>query len=358
MARCRATPVLLLAGAAISCRSADRSIAFQGPTWEVQVADSTTRFIGLFAVDSQTVWAAGARGRVGRTTDGGATWTLMTVPGADSLEFRDVHAFSGREAFVLSIGNGPASRIYRTRDGGVTWDRSFQNDDPNAFFDCFSFWSAERGFAFSDSHAGEFVVIHTTDGGDSWSRIAPELLPDARDGEGAFASSGTCVVTRPGGLGWFVTGASGVDTRVIRTTDYGATWFEAPTPIASDTSLAGIFSLTMLDDRAGAAFGGSLAYPDSLFDDVALTADGGATWTLGGRTGLGGAVYGASYVPGAATPTLVAVSPKGSAFSTDHGRTWTGFDTVSYWAVSFVSPRAGWAVGPGRIGRIALDVRE
>jgi photosystem II stability/assembly factor-like uncharacterized protein/S-formylglutathione hydrolase FrmB len=328
-----------------------RADSIVAPSWEVQHADSAALFIGLAIVDSATVWAAGTGGRVARTVDGGATWSVVVVPGAEELQFRDVEAFSEREAFVLSIGNGPASRIYRTGDGGATWTLSFENQDSAAFFDCFSFWDRERGFAFSDSHEGEFTLIRTLDGGDSWQRVDPAVVPDARPGEGAFAASGTCVATRPGGLGWFGTGASGVDTRVIRTSDFGATWQEAPTPIASPSTTAGIFSLAFLDDHAGVAAGGDDGRRDEPVDQLALTEDGGVTWTLGAPPGLDGAIFAVAVVPGTAGPSLVAVNPQGSAYSNDGGRAWTRIDDVESWTVAFRGAGAGWAAGRGHISR-------
>jgi len=299
-------------------------------------------------------WAS----RIQRTVDGGATWSGGTVPGAERLQFRDVHAFDAENAFVLSIGGGSDSRIYRTRDGGATWDLSFQAQDSTAFFDCLSFWDADRGFAFSDSHEGEFRLIRTMDGGANWERIPPEAVPDARDGEGAFAASGTCVITRPGGLGWFSTGASGVDTRVFSTTDYGDTWTDIVTPIESNSGGSGIFSLSFLDDDRGAAFGGDYGRPDSVFNNVAVTFDGGATWSLAGRSGLGGSIFGGSYVPHAPTPTMVAVAPTGSEYSVDNGVNWTRIDSVAYWTVDFVSADAGWAAGPDIIAKIVNGAQD
>jgi photosystem II stability/assembly factor-like uncharacterized protein len=351
---------LLLAGLSIlaisACQSPDVAVdparALADPTWEIQYADSTALFIGLYIVDENIVWASGSGGRVARTTDGGTNWEVTVVPGAESLQFRDVHAFSATEAFALTIGNGTDSRIYRTGDGAQSWDLMFQNTDENAFFDCLSFWDRHRGFAFSDSHDGEFTLIVTENGGTGWERIDPALVPDARPGEGGFAASGTCVQTRPGGLGWFATGASAVDTRVIRTSDYGATWSEAPTPIESNASTAGISSMSFLDDRNGAVFGGDFTQVDSMFAPVAITTDGGDTWTLANTTTLGGAIYGGAYVPGAPTPTLVVVSPTGSEYSTDNGWTWTRIDSGDYWTVAFLSPELGWAAGRGQISRI------
>jgi hypothetical protein len=88
---------------------------------------------------------------------------------------------------------------------------------------------------------------------------------------------------------------------------------------------------------------------------VARTADGGRTWSVGGRPTFAGAVYGAAYVPGAPTPTIIAVGPGGMDLSTDDGRHWTQLDTLAYWSVGVASPDAGWAVGPGgRIVKIVL----
>jgi photosystem II stability/assembly factor-like uncharacterized protein len=340
-----------------ACQTATPAVAITDPHWDVQYRDSAALFIGISAVDSEVVWAAGSGGRVARTTDGGDTWTVRVVPGADSIQFRDVQAFSATDAVVLSIGNGPASRIYVTHDGGNNWTLAFRNEDPKAFFDCLAFWDRERGFAFSDSHDGEFTLIRTDDGGRSWRRIDPAAVPDAREGEGAFAASGTCTIARPGGLGWFGTGASGVDTRVIRTTDYGATWQGVVTPLASRSSGEGITSLTFLDDRHGVAFGSRLEGPDSTYANVVRTTDGGETWTPTGSQALRGVVYGGAYVPGTPTPTLVAVGPSGSAYSIDDGASWTRIDSTNTWTVTFVSPTAGWSAGRGHISRFRNGAR-
>jgi photosystem II stability/assembly factor-like uncharacterized protein len=330
----------------------DASVGIVNPSWHIQYSDSTALFIGISVVDEYTVWVSGSGGKYVRTTDGGETWIPGTVPGADSLQFRDVHAFDATTAYLLSIGNGPSSRIYRTDDAGSTWNMVFQNEDPNGFFDCFSFWDRDHGIAFSDSYENEFQLITTDDGGTSWNRIDPALVPDAREGEGAFAASGTCVVTRPGGYGWFSTGASSVDTRVIRTTDYGATWTEAPTPIASFSSSSGIFSLSFLDDMTGVALGGEYSNPDTLVQNVAVTSDGGASWKLGGQSNLTGSIFGGTYVPDAPSPTIVAVAPTGTDLSTDNGMTWTRIDSSSFWTVGFVHAGAGWAAGPTNIARL------
>jgi photosystem II stability/assembly factor-like uncharacterized protein len=314
---------------------------------------TSAQLIGLDAVDERVAWAAGAGGTWARTTDGGETWRSGVVAGAESLQFRDVHAVDDRTAFLLSIGNGADSRIYRTDDGGGTWSLLFQGGDERAFYDCFDFWDPTSGLAFSDAVDGAFPLIATADGR-SWELLPGDRLPAASAGEGSFAASGTCVVARGDSLAWFGTGA-GAEARVFRTTDRGRSWTAAATPLAQGTSTTGIASLAFLDDRRGAAMGGDVGAPAQPTASVAVTEDGGRTWTLAGRPARPGAVYGGAFVPGATTPTLVVVGPSGVAFSTDFATSWTTVDTLSHWSVTFGGPGTGWAVGPeGRITQITF----
>ncbi len=325
------------------------------PALTAQTSGAEALFIGISPVDENIVWISGTQGTYARTTDGGATWQAATVPGADSLQFRDVHAVDARTAYLLSIGNGGQSRIYKTTDAGQSWTLQFTNAEPNGFFDCFDFWDADHGIAFSDSFDGAFYLITTDDGGATWTRVPPESLPPASDGEGSFAASGNCVIARGDSTAWVGTGASeGTPARVLKTTNRGRSWSVVETPIPGGPT-SGLTSVPFRDLQHGAALGGDFTKPEEYSDNVAITSDGGQTWTLAGRPKLSGSVYGAVYVPGAPTPTLVAVGPKGIDYSTDNAATWTSLDTLSHWSVAFASPQIGWAIGPdGRVTRIAL----
>ncbi len=324
------------------------------PTLTSQVSGDSALFIGISPVDENVVWISGTGGTFGRTLDGGATWQTAVVPGADSLQFRDVHGVDAQTAYLLSIGGGSQSRIYKTTDGGATWTLQFTNAEPDGFFDCMDFWDPTHGLAFSDSFDGAFFIITTDDGGATWNRVPPESLPPANPGEGSFAASGNCVVTHGDSTAWIGTGASPSAARILKTTNRGRSWTVVETPIPGG-STSGITSVPFRDAQHGAALGGDFTKPEQYSDNVAVTDDGGQTWTLAGRPKLSGSVYGAVYVPGAPTPTLVGVGPKGIDYSIDNGTTWTSLDTLSHWSVAFASPKAGWAIGPeGRITKIQL----
>ncbi|MBO0721652.1 MAG: hypothetical protein J2P41_12565, partial [Blastocatellia bacterium] len=214
-------------------------------SWTPQTSHTTARLRGISAVSDKVAWASGANGTCLRTIDGGATWQAATVPGADSLDFRDVEAFDADNAYLLSIGDGEKSRIYKTIDGGRNWKLQFTNTNPKAFFDALAFWDANHGLAFSDPVDGHFLVITTEDGGSTWNEVPAENIPAALPGEGAFAASGTCITVQGRNNVWIATG--GGAARVFRSTDAGKSWQVAATPIAGGQPSAGIFSIAFKD---------------------------------------------------------------------------------------------------------------
>jgi photosystem II stability/assembly factor-like uncharacterized protein len=171
--------------------------------WTPQISNTKAGLRGLHVVSQQVVWASGTKGTFLLTTDGGENWRSGSVPGAESLDFRDIEAFDAQTAYLLSSGSGPASRIYRTRDGGHNWKLLFTNPDAAGFFDALAFWDQLHGILLGDPVSGRFTVFTTSDGGESWIRQqTPPALPD----EGAFAASGTCLVVQRKGEAWFGTG--------------------------------------------------------------------------------------------------------------------------------------------------------
>ena len=329
------------------------------PHWTIQTSGVTARLRGVTAVSNQVAWASGADSTVLRTSDGGATWQKLAVTG-DRVDFRDIAAIDARTAYILSIGNGPASRIYKTTDAGATWTLQFENDNPKAFYDAMSFWDAEHGIVMGDSIDGHFCILTTENGGQTWVRVPANALPPALPNEGAFAASGTNIAVFGKTEAWIGTGAA-AKARVLWTHDRGRTWAIADTPIIAGPS-AGIFSVAFRDGKHGVIVGGDYRKENEAVDNLAETSDGGVTWTL--VKGLSGFRSVVAYVPGVKTPALVAVGPSGTDYSRDDGRTWMVLDGPGFDTLSFVRRQSrgeagersvGFAAGAhGSIGRLLM----
>jgi photosystem II stability/assembly factor-like uncharacterized protein len=322
-------------------------LALQSPHWTLQSSGVTARLRGVSAVDARVAWASGEGSTVLRTADGGVTWQKLTVT-SDQLDFRDIDAIDARTAYILSIGNGPASRIYKTTDAGSTWTLQFKNDEPKAFYDAMSFWDADHGIVIGDSIDGQFCIMTTENGGREWRRVPAGALPPALENEGAFAASGSNIAVFGKNHAWIGTGAA-AKARVLRTSDRGRTWKVSETPLLAGPA-AGIFSVAFRDANHGVIVGGDYKKENEAVDNLAVTSDGGATWTpVRGLSGFRSAV---AYVPGSST--LVAVGPSGTDYSTDDGRSWTPLEGPGFDSLSIVTKLAkgqviGWAAGAGGI---------
>ncbi len=315
--------------------------------WQRQTIQSDADFRGLCAVSDKVAWVGGTKGTVGRTADGGQTWQLLPVPGAEKLEFRDVEAFGESTAYALSIGPGGDSRIYKTTDAGKTWTLQFQNADRDAFYDAIAFWDEKHGLAMSDPVNGKYRILATDDGGANWTVLPGEKMPPALKGEGAFAASGTCLIARGGSDAWFVTGGAKW-ARVFHSKDRGKSWTVSETPVAGGAESAGAFSIAFRDADNGIIVGGDYKKPKEATATAAITRDGGKTWTA-----VEGALPFRSCVVWA-KDRWIAVGTLGSHSSRD-GMIWKELDGENWNAASFTKAGIGWVAGPK--GRIAVEKR-
>ena len=273
----------------------------------LQISHTSESLRGVSAVSSKVAWASGTHGTYFRTTDGGKIWIAAQVPDATSLDFRGVVAFSADEAFLMSSGPGEQSLIYHTTDGGQHWNPQFTNTNPKGFFDSIAFWDPKHGVVLGDPIPDEsgklkFEVL-LTDDGETWRAVPPAQLPEALEGEGAFAASNTCIAilmksaegrhsgdtsnlqkegtSSPDGTDpniWFATG--GKVARVFHSSDRGKTWEVFDTPLVHGAESAGIFSVAFRDAQHGVIAGGDYKHPREDGPNLAFTDDGGKTWKL------------------------------------------------------------------------------
>ena len=277
-------PVWLLLSAIAAARSGPR----------IQISHTSEALRGVCATSRQVAWASGGHGTYLRTVDGGRRWTPGQIPEAAQLDFRAVVAFSADEAFLMSAGPGEQSRIYHTADGGQHWQLQFTNSNPKGFFDSMAFWNSKQGIVLGDPIPDEkgklhFELLETADG-QTWRQLVSAQMPEAVEGEGAFAASNASIAIvderRSGARGaddgraniWFATG--GKAARVFHSPDGGKTWEIFPTPVLQGPASAGIFSIAFRDARHGVIAGGDYKHPNDDGPDLAFTEDGGKTWTL------------------------------------------------------------------------------
>jgi len=315
--------------------------------WTPQQSNTTASLRGLSVVDANVVWASGTGGTFLRTIDGGATWQKGSVPGAEKVDFRDVHGVDAKTAYLLSIGPGNSSRIYKTNDAGASWTQQYTEQNPKGFLDCMAFWDSTHGIALGDSVDGKFELLTTSDG-TTWAPLESKSVPEAHEGEGGFAASGTCIAVLSSGKGkrevwqaWFVTSKY---ARVIHTVDSGKTWTAAETPLAAGDDAAGIFSIAVVDRDRLTIVGGNYKAPSGADKTAAVSQDGGKTWTLS-RKPPAGFRSGVAIVPDTPGPTAIAVGTTGIDYSLDHGGSWTHMDDTNLNSVAFSDAHHGWAVG-------------
>jgi photosystem II stability/assembly factor-like uncharacterized protein len=320
----------------------------QAPTVTEQVSGTTALLQAVAPVNEQVAWVSGHKGTALRTVNGGSTWEVRAVPGAETMEFRDVHAVSADVAWLLAAGPGEKSRIYHTRDGGGNWTLQFTNSDTTAFFDCFTFFDAKRGVAFSDAAGGRTKILRTENGGTTWQLLPESAVPAALDGEGAFAASGGCLVSHGSKDAWVATGSP--EARLLRTRDQGKTWQAQATPFVRGEG-AGMTATSWLDAKRGIGVGARIAQmrTDTAAAVVGITDDGGVTWTMRPRPAVRGSFFGVAWVPAPDRNTAAAATLGGLLVTRDAGLTWTTATTNQYWSVG-AAGRSAWGVGPG--GRI------
>lgn len=316
--------------------------------WQKQEIVTSASLRGLSVVNQNVVWASGTGGTVVKTADGGKNWERQKVAGAEKLDFRDIEAFDANTAYVLSIGNGETSRIYKTVDGGKNWEMQYKADSEKIFLDAFSFWDKDNGIAVGDPIDGYFFLLRTADGGKSWSKIGTEKMFPAKEGEAAFAASGTCLITQGKKNVFLVSG--GKSARVFRSSAFGYAWLVSDSPIVKGAASQGIFSIAMFDALNGVIVGGDYAKPNEIVSNLAFTSDGGKTWKA--SKGFEGFRSGVAYID---QKTLVVVGSVGSDISKDGGKTWKSLDYESYNAIQAKGKNAIWAVGQiGTVSKLNL----
>ncbi|KAJ4291665.1 hypothetical protein N0V90_009560 [Kalmusia sp. IMI 367209] len=336
-------------------------------------ANVTAGFRGLSVVSDEIVWVSGTSNSVYQTTNGGRTWSDLTITHNETftnetgtypviLDFRDIQAFSAHVAVAMAAGDGTLNEtsVWHTEDGGRHWRKSKTPKDP-VFYDSLALENPSHGLLLQDATnatTGSLGLLETHDGGKSWKEVTTTGL-EAK-GQAAFAASGTCIifVARK----WYiVAGGSPEPSRVFRSSD-GRKWRDANTSLVGDPSVEygysgyGYNSVAFRDAKNGIVVGGSFSRsaPASK-DNAAYSHDGGVSWTSSKSTLLYRS--GVSWLPGKKN-LAVAVGETGTNLTRNGGVSWEGLTDEhqhEFFAVQCIQSSICWASGRrGAVGRIKI----
>ncbi|OOQ57228.1 hypothetical protein BC343_16460 [Mucilaginibacter pedocola] len=275
---------------------------------------------GLSVVDDNVAWVSGSRGNIGISADGGKTWAWQQIKGYEKSDFRDIEAFSDKEAIIMSSGT-PAV-ILKTLDGGNTWQEKYNKTDSAYFLDAMDFADKKHGFIMGDAIKGKVLLLETKDGGDTWSELAG--APDALPNEGGFAASGTCL--RVNGKSISIVTGGGV-SRLLTSPINNIKWQASVVPLTNGAASRGAFSVAF--SKNGSVIVGGNYSKDAVADSVAYLFPKQQAGNKGSFPEVSPAGY-QSCVEYLTGDIFLATGTSGTNLSTDNGRKWVKIDGKSY----------------------------
>ena len=285
---------------------------------ELLQQDNPTSIRGLSVVDDSVAWISGSKGYIAITTNGGKTWTWQQIKGYEQADFRDIEAFSTKEAIIMS--SGTPALILKTTDGGQSWQLKYKNTDTAYFLDAMDFADTKHGYILGDPINNKFLLLETKDGGNTWNSF--NNPPAALQNEAAFAASGTCLRTNNQNI-LIVSG--GPTARLFNYSKSTKQWNILPVPITKGESSKGAFSIAKNDNEI-VIVGGDYSHDKRTDSTACYSTSDGTKWQLAASFPSG---Y-QSCVEYIKDKTFLSTGTPGTNITTNSGQTWTKIDTTSY----------------------------
>jgi photosystem II stability/assembly factor-like uncharacterized protein len=288
----------------------------------------------LFVLDATNIWMASAgpgsnNGGMGpgfdhlyvvvsRTTDGGATWQSVTVPG-DWGGRQPVLAFADRRhGYLLMAGTrlGGPSVVFATADGGATWKRAGGADMLGSIFsasDALTVWSGNQGDA---GPVGRPILDVSRDGGRTWTDAdLPGLAGDISVNDNPVAPP---VFSGQDGAVAVIAASTGTSpmVRFYRSSDGGRTWVLGAQVHIGESGSTRVVVVDPLH----------YVVIDTHTGQLQSTSDGGATWQPAQSRGLGASLRLRFWDPRNGVSVMQSTNgtaPAAGLFrTTDGGRNW------------------------------------
>lgn len=319
---------------------------------QVKIQNILTDSIGVRAIElkGDALFYAGNAGKYGYINLKDPSMKVQHKIMYDSIfpGFRSIASTPDAD-FILSVAN-PAL-LYQVNRAGEARLKYIEKDSA-VFYDSMEFWNANEGIAIGDPTDGCLSIIITRDGGATWQKIPCENVPDAAQGEAAFAASDSNIAI-VGDKTWLISG--GTKSRVYYSPDKGKTWTIQDVPLIDGKSTTGGYSIDFYNERIGAVIGGDYTQMDQNKGNKAITFDGGRTWQLmadGKDPGYKSCIQ---FVPNGKGNEIIAVGPTGISYSKNAGKTWRQISEVGFYTLRFLNDSVAYAGGKNRISKLVFQ---
>ena len=231
-----------------------------GTTWEI-VTDNPADYIlsAVHFVTPKVGFAAGDRGLVMGTKDGGQSWA-KSVTNTDNWLY-DIYFIDEKRGWAVGMGetiitNG---RTWKVLQGGQLGSGAVGDDDM-IVYNAVHFVNEKTGWAAGlklvQQQGQDAYIVRTDDGGQNWTQQATGKEDTLHDIYFVDADNG-----------WAV-GQYGM---ILHTSDGGANWSAQTSPTEEDLT-----SVCFADQKRGWAVGKYGTGSATMIE----TSDGGQTWTL------------------------------------------------------------------------------
>ncbi|MFL9835913.1 oxidoreductase [Flavobacterium sp. ST-75] len=346
----RKSLLLIFAITILSCKEEKKDFKASFATVNVDTLLTDSISIRAIAIDNDKVWYSGSRGKYGYISLTGEKAFNGVIAFDGSLpEFRAI-AQTDKNVFILNVAS-PA-KLYKINKDNKTNTVVYTEEGEKVFYDSMQFFDNKNGIAMGDPTNECLSVIVTRDGGNSWKKLSCDDLPEAEEGEAAFAASNTNIVVK-GKKAWIVSG--GKKSRVFFSDDMGESWKVYKTPIVQGTSTEGIYSSDFYDEEIGFAVGGDYTKAEMNTGNKIITTKGGRKWKkIADGSGFGYASC-VQFMPNSEGYELIASGANGMFYSFDMGKTWKKIlNDTDLHTLRFKDDKTIIAAGQNRIVRLTL----
>lgn len=282
---------------------------------------------GFYFLNSTTGYACGNLNTgLYKTTDAGLNWSFLGIPLISTNTYYCVYAFDENRIIVPGTGR----KYLYTTNGGSTWSTIlFPGTQFNTITDI-EFKDANTGYVCGSG----YYFAYTTDAGNTWTQ---KTAPSGAGGQRALSISGNDV---------FIAGDNG--SNIFKSTDNGVSWNQIDMNDGNPYQPA---PATMY----GMDISGSNIAVVGLYGIVNISTNGGTSWDNKNHCVSQQAIYFSAIWADSPTGKILAAGTAGKILhSTNGGTNWTerpSNSTQNTNNIQMLNPNTGYAVS-GNAGGI------